>query len=57
MKLELKNRWVRVLVELLPAAVPIRRYRVTPRSGEALIQRALRLRITRRVRQWEHEAA
>ena len=30
MKLELHNRWLRLVVELFPTRVPIRRYRVVP---------------------------
>ena len=57
MKLEFQNRWVRLLIELLPELPPIRRYRVVPRPLEASTKRMLRRRITRQLRQWEQETA
>lgn len=50
MKLELHNRWLRLVVELFPARVPIRRYRVVPAPLGAEIERTLRQRITRNFR-------
>ena len=47
MKLELQNQWLRLVVELFPPRVPIRRYRVVPAQLGAEVERALRQRITR----------
>jgi len=49
MKLEFHNRWVRLLIELLPSLPPIRRYRVLPKSLDGSIQRLLRRRISRQL--------
>ena len=55
MKLEFQNRWVRLLIELLPPASPIRSYRVMPRPLEASTQRALRRQIASQLRRAEQE--
>ena len=47
MKLELHNRWLRLVVELFPTRAPIRRYRVVPAPLGAEVERTLRQRITR----------
>ena len=47
MKLEFQNRWLRLVVELFPTRVPIRRYRVVPAPLGAEVERTLRQRITR----------
>ena len=47
MKLELQNRWLRLVVELFPPSVPIRRYRVMPAQLGTEVERTLRHRITR----------
>ena len=57
MKLEFQNKWVRLLIELLPEPTRIHRYRVMPRSLEVSTQRALSRRISRQLRQEEEEAA
>lgn len=55
MKLEFQNRWVRVLIETLPELPAIRRYRALPGGWDARMERALRRRITRRMRGVESE--
>ena len=47
MKLEFQNRWLRLVVELFPTRVPIRRYLVVPARLGAEVHRTLRQRITR----------
>ena len=47
MKLEFQNRWLRLVVELFPPRVPIRRYLVVPARLGAEVERTLRQRITR----------
>lgn len=50
MKVEWRNRWFRVLIELFPASLPVRRYRVLSTNEDGLIARRLRRRIDRRMR-------
>jgi hypothetical protein len=59
MKLEMRNHWVRVLIEFFPALPPIRRYRVSPHKQEANTRRHLRRHIARNLRlcAQEHTAA
>jgi hypothetical protein len=57
MRLQFENRWVRLLIELLPAVPRIHRYRVVPRSVERPMQRFLRCRISRIIRQPRDKSA
>ncbi|MHC1765691.1 MAG: hypothetical protein AB9869_15565 [Verrucomicrobiia bacterium] len=50
MKLELDTRWLRVLIELFPDLVPIRRYRALRPSLEGPAARHLCRRIARQLR-------
>ena len=50
MRLDYRNSWLRVLVELLGPRTPIRRYRVVPADLERQIHRLLKRRITRQMR-------
>ncbi len=50
MRLDYRNSWLRVLVELLEPRTPIRRYRVVPADLERQIHRLLKRRITRQMR-------
>ncbi len=45
MKLEYQSRWLRLVIELLPALPEIRRYRVAPVRLEGQVGRLLRQRI------------
>jgi hypothetical protein len=49
MKLEFQNRWVRLLIELLPAFPEIRRYRVQPARLQGKLARLLQRRIAERM--------
>ena len=49
MKLEFQNRWVRLLIEFLPALPEIRRYRVAPVHLQGELERLLRRRIAERM--------
>ena len=50
MRLEYRNPWLRILVELLERQIPIRRYRVVPADLERQIHGLLKRRITRHMR-------
>lgn len=50
MRLEFQNRWVRLLIEFLPATPAFRRYRALPARLDPEIRRVLRGEITRRLR-------
>ena len=50
MRLDYRNSWLRVLVELLEPRTPIRRYRVVPADLERQLHRLLKRRITRHMR-------
>ena len=49
MKLEYQSRWLRLLIEFLPALPQIRRYRVVPTAFERDTARLLRRRIARQL--------
>jgi hypothetical protein len=50
MKLEFQNRWLRLLIEFLPASPAIRRYRAMPARLDAEIGRLLQRQISRQLR-------
>jgi hypothetical protein len=56
MKIEFRNRWLRLLVEILPARPEIRRYRVAPGHLERQVGRLLWQRISRQARGSNPEA-
>jgi hypothetical protein len=49
MKLEFQNRWLRLVIEFLPAVPEIRRYRVTPVHLQGELRRLLRRQIAARM--------
>ena len=49
MKLEFQNRWLRLLIEFLPAFPEIRRYGVVPGHLQGELERLLRRRIAERM--------
>lgn len=57
MKLEFQNRWLRLLIEFLPACPAIRRYRALPARFDAQMGRLLQRQITRRMRRPTMEKA
>jgi hypothetical protein len=50
MKLEFQTRWLRVVIEFLPALAEIRRYRVAPAALEGQTGRMLRRRMAGHMR-------
>ena len=56
MKLEYHGRWLRLLIELLPARPEIRRYRMAPGRLEGETGRLLRRRIKWQMRRTTPEA-
>jgi hypothetical protein len=57
MKLEFQNRWLRLLIEFLPAYPAIRRYRPLPSRFDAQMGRRLQRQITRQLRRPASEEA
>jgi len=57
MKLEYQNRWLRLVIELFPRLVEIRRYRVAPMRLEGATGRLLQRRISNELRQRQPEEA
>jgi hypothetical protein len=57
MKLEFQNRWLRLLIEILPPCPAIRRYRVSPAHLEGEVERLLRRQIAQQMRLREGEEA
>jgi len=55
MKLEFQNRWLRLLIEILPACPEIRRYRAVPTPLDRSVERYLRQRVARRLQHAEQE--
>lgn len=56
MKLEFQSRWLRLLIESLPAFPEIRRYRVTPVRLQGETERLLRRQIAERMQRATPEA-
>ena len=56
MRLDYRNSWLRVLVELMERPAPIRRYRVVPVGLERPLHRLLHRRIARQLRRSSTEA-
>lgn len=50
MKLEYQSRWLRLVIELLPTLLEIRRYRVAPVRLEGQTGRLLQRRIAHQMR-------
>lgn len=50
MKLEFRNRWLRLLIEFLPACQAIRRYQPLPPRLNAEMGRVLQRQISRQLR-------
>ena len=55
MKLEFQNRWLRLLIEILPPWPAIRRYRVTPVRLEGEMERLLRRQIAQQMKRTTSE--
>ena len=49
MKVEFQNRWLRLLIEILPAFPEIRRYRVAPARLQGEMGRLLRRQVAERM--------
>ena len=56
MKLEFQNRWLRLLIEFLPAFPEIRRYRVTPARLQGEMERHLRRQVAERMQRTTPES-
>ena len=56
MILEFQNRWLRLLIEFLPAFPEIRRYRVAPAHLQGELGRLLRRQIAERLQRPTPEA-
>ena len=56
MKLEFQNRWLRLLIEFLPAFPEIRRYRMAPVRLQGELGRLLRWQIAERMQRTTPEA-
>jgi hypothetical protein len=56
MKLEFQNRWLRLLIEFLPASPEIRRYRVAPVRLQGELGRLLQRQIAERMQRTTPEA-
>lgn len=56
MKLEFQNRWLRLLIEFLPACQEVRRYRVSPVRLQGEMGRLLRRQIAQRMRRTTPES-
>ena len=57
MKLEYHSRWLRLVIELLPALPEIRRFRVAPVKFEGQTGRLLQRRIAHQMGRREREEA
>jgi len=57
MRIEYKNTWFRILIELLERQTPIRRHRVVPVGLDRQTYRQLRRRIDQELRQSNAEAS
>jgi hypothetical protein len=57
LKLQYHSRWLRLVIELLPALPEIRRFRVAPVKFEGQTGRLLQRRIAHRLRQRRSEEA
>ena len=55
MKLEFQNRWLRLLIEILPTCPAIRRYRVAPAHLDGQVGRLLQRQIARQMRRANSE--
>ncbi|MBE0541538.1 MAG: hypothetical protein IH623_09145 [Verrucomicrobia bacterium] len=57
MKLDIHTRWLRLLIEFLPASPAIRRYRALPSRFDSQMGRLLQRQITRQMRRPTSEEA